>query len=393
VSDPARELDELLATDPEALRRRLRARFEESAGRSSPPLVLVGAGELGRIALGRMKSAGETPLAFADNNPALQGQGVDGVPVLAPPDAVERHGSRAAFVIAAYNTAGLRSRLEAAGARRIVSYLLLFGARHEVFLPFMCLDRAESLLAAGEQVRAGFALFAEEASRREYVAQVRARLFADADTPAAAVPMERRRDEYFPADVYRSLDDEVFVDAGAFDGDTVRRFVERRAGRFARVHALEPDPASHGRLRANVAALGTEVASRVKTWPLAVSDHRGKLTFEASGQVTSAATGSGAAEVPCDSLDRILADERPTLVKMDPEGGELPALRGMRGIFRTHAPVAAVTVYHRQAHLWEIPLLLHELAPECALFLRAHAEACWDASCYAVPSARACRGQ
>ena len=47
----------------------------------------------------------------------------------------------------------------------------------------------------------------------------------------------------------------------------------------------------------------------------------------------------------------------------------------------------AICVYHKQDHLWRIPLLLREWH-EYAFFLRPHNEEGWDLVCYAVPRAR-----
>jgi len=52
------------------------------------------------------------------------------------------------------------------------------------------------------------------------------------------------------------------------------------------------------------------------------------------------------------------------------------------------APIVAVCVYHRQDHLWRIPLMLRELSDEYEFFLRPHNEEGWDLVCYAVPRAR-----
>ena len=85
---------------------------------------------------------------------------------------------------------------------------------------------------------------------------------------------------------------------------------------------------------------------------------------------------------------RALEELGPTFIKLDIEGFEIDALHGGRKTIERNAPVLAICVYHRQDHLWRIPLLLSELRNDYAFFLRPHNEEGWDLVCYAVPRAR-----
>jgi FkbM family methyltransferase len=386
---PARDLEALLALDLDRLREE-RAAALSRAVPAGTPLVLAGAGELGRRTLRGLVAAGTPPLAIVDNNRGLWGKELQGVPVLSPADAVAREGERAAFVVTTYNTAGLWEQLRSLGCRRILSYGLLYGGRFDDFLPFLCLADPAGISRAADDLRRAFELLADSASRTEFVAQVRARLLLGFDERPQPVAEARRSEEYFPADLYRPRADEVFVDCGAFDGDTVRRFLAQREGRFGEIHALEPDPSTFERLRASLAALEPAIAGRIRLHRLAAHSERGQLSFEADGSVAAGAAPGAATRVDCAPLDEILAEARPpTLVKMDLEGGEPEALAGAARTVAAHAPVLAVTVYHRQDHLWSLPLLVHRIRPDYRFFLRAHAEACWDATMYAVPRDRA----
>jgi FkbM family methyltransferase len=312
------------------------------------------------------------------------------VPVLPPDQVAERLGDRAVFIISVYNTAALWKQFAALGCKRVISYGLLYAGMFDTFLPYYCLDHPSGIVHAAEDIRCALGLFQDEVSRREFVAQVRARLFLDFDEAPMPVSDERRREEYFPSDLYTARDDEVLVDCGAFDGDTVRKFLERRGDRFSAIHAFEPDPKTYERLTANVSALGSELSRKIRTYAIATAARKGTLTFDASGMVTTAASSDGGTRVECDALDAILAraEDPPTLIKMDLEGGEPDALVGARRLVSQHAPVLVVTLYHRQDHLWRLPLLMRELCSDFRFFLRAHAEACWDVSCYAVPRSR-----
>jgi hypothetical protein len=78
----------------------------------------------------------------------------------------------------------------------------------------------------------------------------------------------------------------------------------------------------------------------------------------------------------------------PTFIKMDIEGAEPLALLGAHELLRRYHPVLAVCTYHRTEHLWQIPNLIHAIAPEYRIFLRRYAEECWEGVCYAIPPQR-----
>ncbi len=111
------------------------------------------------------------------------------------------------------------------------------------------------------------------------------------------------------------------------------------------------------------------------------------MRFDATGTAASS-VGAGDATVEVAPLDEILADERPTFLKLDVEGAEEDALLGARRTLERHAPALAVCLYHRAADLWRIPLFLASLDAGYRLYLRRHSDECWEQVCYAVPPGR-----
>ena len=387
----AAELDALLARDPAARRTEARAAF--AAASLGRPLVLMGAGGLGRRTLAGLRTVGVEPLAFVDNAPARQGTVLDGLRVLAPADAAGEFGARAAFVVTIWGAgsphrlAHSRAQLAALGCDDVVSFALLYWAYPAALLPHYLQDEPHHVLEQKDDVRRAFALWEDDASRAEYVAQVRLRLDADFDglSPPVVHP------QYFPDDLYAWNPTEWIVDGGAYDGDSVRELVRLHGDAFSHVLALEPDPANFAKLEATVAALPPALRAKVSCHGVALASRPGTLHLDATGTAASAtavAPITGGVDVPAVTLDSLLGRERPTLLKLDIEGAEADALEGARNAIVKHGPVVAVCVYHRQDHLWRIPLMLHAWRSDYAFFLRPHNEEGWDLVCYAVPRAR-----
>jgi len=74
-------------------------------------------------------------------------------------------------------------------------------------------------------------------------------------------------------------------------------------------------------------------------------------------------------------------------LKYDVEGAEREALKGAEDLIRRAQPILAVSVYHKPADLWELPLYMKSLNPGYELFLRTQGEDGMDAICFAVPPA------
>lgn len=127
--------------------------------------------------------------------------------------------------------------------------------------------------------------------------------------------------------------DDVLLDVGANIG--VYALVAA-VGRGARVFAIEPSPVNAAALRANIAL---NPGTRVNVHETAVSDCPGEglLTATsdapgATGVVYPAGRIAGGVTVRMDTVDRLVAAgamPSPTHVKIDIDGGEVSAVRGM----------------------------------------------------------------
>ena len=349
---------------------------------------LIIAGASGLVAAHTMAGLGKLglqPVALTDNNSALWGKERQGVQVLSPADAFGRFPG-AAFVAAIFTHTPLRRQLAQLGAARVVSYAPLFHKHPEAFLPYFAVDDPAAVADDASDVVRAAGLWADQESAALYEAILNWFVTLDSDHVPAPLPA---RDTYFP-DVLQLRSDEVFVDCGAFDGDTALAYADACRGQYGSVIALEPDPGTFLRLTERVAGL-----ERIVLMNAAVGPRPGTIPFVASGALSSHAVSAGAqglaAGGPQIDVDVVTLDglaPRPTYVKMDIEGFEREALEGGRGLLAGGETAFAVTLYHRMSDLWQIPLYIHQCAPGLRLFLRHYAEDWAETICYAVPADR-----
>lgn len=387
------QLEELLGEEIEQAVERERSTFDTLAAPLERSIVLFGAGNLGRMTLAGLRAAGTEPLAFADNNPRLWDTTLDGLQVLSPQRATATFGRNAVFVVTIWG-AGCRDRtsqriqqLETLGCERVVSFGPLFWKYPQHFLPHYALDSPHKVLEQAALVREAFGLWADEASRFEYVAQLRWRTLLDFD----ALPAPAEHKPYFPEDLCPLSAEEVFIDCGAFDGDTLKDFLALRSGAFHRIVAFEPDPVNWERLMEFVSTLPASVRERIDLRPAAVGGRTERLNFSVTGTAGSAA-GQGTYEVDSCSLDEALDGLDPTWIKMDIEGFEAAAIEGARRLIERSRPVLAINLEHRQEDLWRIPILVQSIAEGYRFFLRSHLLEGWDLVCCAIPGSRCAKG-
>lgn len=382
------ELESLLSEAPGSALEREARLFREIESRPDMPIVLFGAGNLGRRTVALLRAHGRDAAAFIDNDARRWGNDVDGVPVRSPVDASERFADRGLAVVTIWRAEGghdflaTRDTLRGLGWRRVESFIPLFWGFGADALPYITIDRPSRVLEARDDVLASAARWADERSLRDYVGQVRWRLTAD----FAALP-RGEPDQYFVDGLVHMGDDEVFVDCGAFTGDTLLD-TGRRVGDWRAYHAFEPDPASFAGLEEAVAGLPPRLRDRVHLHRAATSDGPGTARFSATGLASAAITDQGTFEVDCVAIDDVVGEPAPTFVKMDIEGAEAAALRGAAGSIRRAMPLLAIAAYHRQADLWELPRQVHDLVPGYRLYLRPHADEAFETVLYAVPPDR-----
>lgn len=379
-----REIEDLLAEPVAAAAERERTTFAEQLRTSDGAVVLFGAGRLGQLCARALARAGVPLRAFCDGSSRLHGTTVEGAEVLAPAEAARRF-PQALFVVAIWTGTARESMLERVaflrglGCAHVTSYAPLVWAHGAEEAPFHSFDLPTRTLAAAAPLRELAVRLADDASRRVFLAALRQRLrgIFDATAPAAA--------QYFPADIVRLSEDEVFVDGGAFDGDTLVDFLGRVGERFAHYHAFEPDAANRVRLMGRLEGLPAAVREKITIHPLALHAESATLSFTDQGGPTSHVGTGGNTSVRGERLDAILAVQRLSFLKLDVEGAERAALAGAKASIIQHRPQVAACVYHEPNDLWEIPQRLAALLPNSRFYLRQHGFDGWETVVYVVP--------
>ncbi len=195
--------------------------------------------------------------------------------------------------------------------------------------------------------------------------------------------------QYFDRELLDFSHEEVFVDGGAFDGETSKFFINHVVSeKYKKVILFEPDKTNYAVTKNNISGL-----KNVECINKGLSDEFAQLRFIRNENQPEGAhiSNEGTELIIVDSLDRTIKEA--TFIKLDVEGAELKALSGAVNIITSCKPKLAVCIYHLLEHFWEVPLYIKALNPDYKLYIRHYNEykenqpaeySLFETVCYAV---------
>lgn len=178
---------------------------------------------------------------------------------------------------------------------------------------------------------------------------------------------ENNYGDYWDLDLVSCTEDEVFVDLGAFTGDSVQSYIDTY-GVWKRIYAYEMMEDNFLAMQKNLQGYENIVTVRK-----AVSQEPGVMYIDEEINFIDAHRladfGRNAVEVT--TLDEDIK-ERITLIKLDIEGAEKDALLGAKRHIQEEKPKLLVSVYHNNEDIWKIPGMLLEMREDYRFYLRSN---------------------
>lgn len=188
---------------------------------------------------------------------------------------------------------------------------------------------------------------------------------------------------YFDLEELRFTDEEIFIDAGSFNGETSLSFIETVNGKYKKIYACEPMTDGYEMSHVSLAQ-----KDNVEICKVALSNSVGEATFAQSFQGLMGSrlgdSGDYIEKVRLETIDHMLEERGCSFIKMDIEGAELDALKGAEFTLKTYKPKLAISLYHKNEDLYEIPLWLKNIVPEYKFYLRHYSNKRWDLVLYCI---------
>jgi FkbM family methyltransferase len=352
-------------------------------------ILLFGAGNTGRQIAAKCAAAAVGGVrGFLDDVRGGKGQTIVGLPVFSREEALAAFGPDVAVVVCIYKVGcffpKLKGELTASGFNAVFSLPDFARAHSAALMPFYFFSDALTLFDHRSEIAALYGELADEPSKAAMSRWLSFRLSHRYDEMDRFVsPI------YFPDFLPTGSNDPfVFVDCGAYDGDTVEALVAWRRGRPSRVIAFEPDSANFRRMEIRLSPLIESGALAVDLRQTVVGASAGAIGFSQTGDESAHTDPNGADRIAMSTVDNALgdSDQEAHYIKYDVEGSEAAALTGSQASIKSHGPMLAVSLYHRPEDLWTLPQMIRGWRPTYKFYLRAHAEEGMDTVLYAIDS-------
>lgn len=182
-------------------------------------------------------------------------------------------------------------------------------------------------------------------------------------------------------------EEEIFVDCGAFVGDTIERYIEQKLGVFKKVIAFEPDCGNYKALEYRVERLKREwnKEKAFSLYPYGVGEKSGNGVFESyENGLGSKFIEDATAEESCKivSLDEYIKEPY-SFLKADIESYEYKMLRGAEKGIKLYKPLLTICIYHNAVDIYSILLLIKSFVPQYKFAVRHHSVSLAETVLYA----------
>lgn len=333
--------------------------FTQNVFLEGDSLFLFGAGLIGALAAATMRSELNI-IAICDNDKQKQGTVIEGVPCISPDELSEYQNP---FVLISTNK----------------YYQSVHQQLADMQIPHCGLDAYVIHKYFKEFERVYNAL--DDASKEIYAGILLCRMTGD----ISGLEQYYCAEQYFCFPKFRCLEsrDGIFVDCGAFVGDTVENIIKYSMAVFRKIYAFEPTERTFSALQKRGAFL-TDIwalsEGQIVYEQKAVGREHIFLTFRENMSDLSSASLSinsnvGENRVEVVALDEYFAGQEAqniVFIKADIEGSEWDMLHGAAKIIQRDKPKLAICIYHTIYDFFRIPLYLKELVPEYQFHIRHH---------------------
>lgn len=188
---------------------------------------------------------------------------------------------------------------------------------------------------------------------------------------------------YFDSEMFEVGMEEVFVDGGAFDGETTKEFAAIVNGKYKKIYCFEPTKSNYELSIKNLEDLeNVEIINKglyskedtLKFKDFGTDQWNAVEDYFMGHEWKGPKVECKIVEIPVTSLDIFFADkprsEYPTIVKLDIEGSEREALIGMKTVINTAHPRLIICAYHKIEDYYELSQIIKEICPAYQLKLR-----------------------
>lgn len=247
----------------------------------------------------------------------------------------------------------------------IIEFIAVLKQKHEVYSPDVPVTGGglfnRSFVKENlKKIKEVYNLWEDDFSRFTYENIIKAKLTGKTEYLDNHIVTRKEMFRLFPWG-----QNEVFVDAGAYRGDTIEEFISMTGGEYSQIFALEPDGKNYEKLRRNLMGKRNISIQEAAAWG------KNELLYFQPRSGRSGRLEKGAQpNTRGVKVDDVAGNYTVSYIKYDVEGAEKEAIFGSEKTIKKSCPKLVISAYHRPEDLFELPLIIKEMVPEYKFYLR-----------------------
>jgi FkbM family methyltransferase len=350
-------------------------------------IFILGSGYMGRKTNRVLSDNGLEIAGFFETTDSQVGALIDGRVVLSIDEVIKHNWADALIVIAIYQP-GYDARtaidfFKGLGFDNVYTVVDLFQLFESGFLPDLFFDSSYNV-ADDPRLTNVYQSLCDDCSRELFIQTLAYRTTMQYEH----CPRVTSR-EYFPSDLFPShnLERCVYVDVGAYDGDTIMDFAYRHPDVRLCI-GLEPDTTNFRKMLRRLSSLATESSGDILLHCAAAGDRRQIAPFSYEGGMGSHLDSTSSDYAQIFTLDELVIPHTTSddivCCKVDVEGNEIAVLNGASSILQQRRVSLAISVYHKPDCIFRVWEVLVSMLPRASFYLRQHGNWGMDLTMYCV---------
>lgn len=182
-------------------------------------------------------------------------------------------------------------------------------------------------------------------------------------------------EQYFDKELIPSIHDIIFVDGGAYIGDTLPSIIKNFPD-YKKIYCVEPND-----LHISIAKKKFGSEKNIEFINCGLGKEKDECT---KAQELQDNCEHDYQAVNIDSIDNLIK-EKVDFIKLDIEGAEQDALLGAKDTIKKYKPILAICVYHKAEDWYKVPQIVLDINPDYDVFLRHYMEGIFETVMYFIP--------
>lgn len=353
-------------------------------------IIFYGAGNLGKLAIKLFRNINIYPKYIVDKNDEIIGKDIDGVKIIHPDDISDYDKENSVFAVCIVTVPfnSIRNYLFDIGCKYIYPFYDIAQLYEDIGMNNGWSINDISKLSKKDIEYVYYKL--DEKSKYHYLKWLYWRISRKEIDYSIDIDIENKFFIDEIKDILKS--NENYIDIGAYEGETIKKFISNVNGKFETILAFEPYEKSYKTLVQNINRMSKNCSGNIILSKEAVGNYSGKgYITENLGMANKISFQNNKLynkEVEISRLDDLKFKSKPTFIKIHSECMEYDILKGGINTIIKYRPILVMTTYHNEDGIYKIPKFLMKNISEYSFYYRLHGYCGTQSVLYCIPKER-----